>query len=142
VTPPFEYLDHPADAYLRGIGKTVEEAFVEAARGLFQLMVDLDRVSPTDRLEVSLREPTLELLLMAWLGRLLAETDLSGLVLARFCVELAEEDGGVRLSGQAWGEPLDPIRHGPRTEVKGVTFAGLAVEHEDGRWIAQCVVDV
>ncbi|MCK4681659.1 archease, partial [Candidatus Bipolaricaulota bacterium] len=29
-----------------------------------------------------------------------------------------------------------------KTEVKGVTYAGLRVQREDERWLAQCVVDI
>ena len=39
--------------------------------------------------------------------------------------------------------PRDVARHEPAAEVKGATYTALAVEHRpDGRWLAQCVVDV
>jgi len=51
----YEILDHTADAGVRGIGKTVEEAFCEAARGMFSLMVDLERVEPKEAMKVEVR---------------------------------------------------------------------------------------
>ncbi|MDZ7810560.1 MAG: archease [Arhodomonas sp.] len=58
---------------------------------------------------------------------------------ARFAVET----DGHHLSARAWGEPVDNTCHQPATEVKGATYTGLAVRQlEDGRWLAQCVVDV
>ena len=50
---------------------------------------------------------------------------------------------GPRLVGRAWGEQLDAARHEPAVEVKGATYTGLRVaEDPDGRWTAQCVIDV
>ena len=139
---PFEYLDHTADACLRGIGKTVETAFCEAARALFQLMVDLDRVEPRQRVQVSKDAERLDLLLVEWLAALLVHRDISGLLLSRFRTDIAKGPAGYRLSGEAWGEPIDEAKHAAKAEVKGVTYAGLRVEQRGDEWIAQCVVDV
>jgi len=137
----FEYLDHTADVALRGFGASVEEAFCAAARGLFGLMVELESVDETRSVSVSVHAETLEYLLVEWLSRLLAEKDLLGLVLSRFAVRIERHAKGVALSGTAWGERLDPRRHGAMVEVKGITYAGLRVWEQEGQWIAQCVVD-
>ncbi len=139
---PFEYLDHTADIGVRGIGKTVEEAFCEAARAIFNLMVDLEEIVPEKAIHVTVEARQLDLLLVEWLSALLAKKDLEGLLLARFHVELREMENGFSLQGVGWGEPFDLKRHQPKTEVKGVTYAGLRVQREDERWLAQCVVDI
>lgn len=139
---PFEYLDHTADMCLRGIGETVEEAFCEAARAMFNLMVDLEQIVPKQLYRVSLTAPQLDLLLVEWLAELLVQKDLSGLFLSRFHVDILKKDGGVRLEGEGWGEALDPSRHRARLEVKGVTYSGLRVTQEGEQWVAQCVVDI
>jgi len=47
------------------------------------------------------------------------------------------------LQATAWGEPIEVARHQPAVEVKGATYTELAVKRdEEGRWVAQCVVDV
>ncbi len=139
---PFEYLDHTADIGVRGIGKTVEEAFCEAARAIFNLMVDLEEIVPEKAIHVTVEARQLDLLLVEWLSTLLVKKDLEGLLLSRFHVELREMENGFSLRGVGWGEPLDLKRHQPKTEVKGVTYAGLRVQKEDERWLAQCVVDI
>ncbi|MCK4355794.1 archease [Candidatus Bipolaricaulota bacterium] len=139
---PFEYLDHTADIGVRGIGKTVEEAFCEAARAIFNLMVDLEEIVPEKAIHVTVEARQLDLLLVEWLSALLVKKDLEGLLLSRFHVELREMENGFSLRGVGWGEPLDLKRHQPKTEVKGVTYAGLRVQKEDERWLAQCVVDI
>jgi SHS2 domain-containing protein len=50
---------------------------------------------------------------------------------------------GWRLVAEAWGEPVDVARHQPVVEIKGATFTELAVRRQDdGRWLAQCVLDI
>jgi SHS2 domain-containing protein len=50
---------------------------------------------------------------------------------------------GTRLHALARGEDLNLARHQPAVEIKGATLTELSVqEREDGRWLAQCVVDV
>jgi len=139
---PFEYLDHTADVALRGTGETPEEAFCEAARGMWSLMVDLDAIRPEESVRVDRTAERLDLLLVEWLSALLAEKDVSGLFFSRFRVSIERQGGGHRLVGEAWGERLDPARHQAKLEVKGITYSGLRVVREKDRWIAQCVVDV
>lgn len=139
--PQFEYLDHTADVEVRGVGDTMEEAFCAAAAGMFNLMVDLNRISPHISHQVEVSAPRRELLLVEWLGTLLGEKETTGLIFSRFTVKIEETSDGLRLHGVAWGEELDPMRHHPKLEVKGASYAGLRVEEQAGRWIAQCVLD-
>jgi tRNA nucleotidyltransferase (CCA-adding enzyme) len=60
------------------------------------------------------------------------------MLFARFAVVI----DGHTLRGEAWGEPVDVARHQPAVEIKGATYTELRVAQEDGRWIAQTVVDV
>jgi len=142
VAASFEYLDHTADVCLRGIGETVEEAFCEAARAMFNLMVEVDQVAPTQQLRISVRAAELDLLLVEWLSALLAQKDVSGLFLSRFQVDIQNKEDRFHLEGEGWGEPLDLTKHQVKLEVKGVTYSGLHVVQEAERWIAQCVVDI
>jgi len=140
---PFEHLDHEADAGVRGIGKTLEEAFAEGARGLFALQVELDRVAPKEAVEIECHADSLETLFVAWLGELLLERDLEGMVFSQFEVRIEQEGDGYKLQGKAWGEPLDPERHGAIIEVKAATYSGLGSGRTpEGDYYVQCVVDL
>ena len=67
------------------------------------------------------------------------EFDLAQQLFSRFRVTLS----GQTLDGEAWGEPVDVVKHQPAVEVKGATYTALSVRREaQGSWIAQCVVDV
>lgn len=142
MTMPFDYLDHTADACLRGVGETVEEAFCEAARAMFHLMVDLEQIVSKQRVQVAGNAEDLDLLLVEWLAALLAQKDLKAVVLSQFYVDISEQSGGFHLEGEGWGETLDRVKHNVKVEVKGVTYSGLHVCREEGKWVAQCVVDI
>ncbi len=137
-----EYLEHTADLGLRATGATVEEAFCEAARGLFALMVDLRAVQPRAEYAVHLEAASNADLLVEWLSDLLAQKELTGLVFSEFGVQIDRNGGRCHLDGVASGERLDPTRHAPRIEVKGISYLGLDVRRHNAGWAVQCVVDV
>ena len=134
----YETFEHQADIGVRGFGRTVDEAFANAASAMYSVMVNLDRVEQKEvrNLQVSAGDP--EGLLVEWLNALLALSDVERMVFSRFETRI---EGG-SLSGAAWGEHLDPVRHEPNVEVKGATYHLLKVGSERGRFVAQCVVDV
>lgn len=143
--PRWEHFHHGADIGVRGLGRSPAEAFEQAALALTAVMLDPAQVKPRRRVPIEARAPDLELLLVDWLAELVYKTATQGLLFARYAVELSEGAAGeaLLLRAQAWGEPLDPDRHRPAVEVKGVTYTELrVVEEAPGRWLAQCVVDV
>ena len=137
-----EFLDHTADVALRASGETLEEAFEEAARGEFSVMVDVDKVRPRERHAVHVEAATHTELLVAWLSDLLVQKDLSGLVFSEFAVGIRPTEDGFVLEGAAVGEKLDVSRHRPGCEVKGISLLGLMVQKVDDGWVTQCVFDV
>ena len=42
----FEFLEHTGDAYIAAYGKTLEEAFENAALATFEVMTDVEKVEP------------------------------------------------------------------------------------------------
>ena len=139
MTPNWEHFPHEADMGVRGIGPTKEAAFEGAALALTAVITDPAEVIPTQPVTVDCEAPDDELLLVDWLNALVYEMATRKMLFSRFAVRL--NDHG--LQGTAWGEPVDVARHQPAVEVKGATYTELSVKQdEQGRWIAQCVVDV
>lgn len=144
MTSDFEHFEHGADVGVRGKGSTPEEAFEGAAQALFHLLAEDPSAIREDREErFECSAGGLEDLFVAYLNELISRADTYGLVFGRFAVRI-EDAGprGLRLSGRAWGEPLDPVRHESTVLPKGATYTALRVERQNGRWVAQCVVDV
>lgn len=134
----WEHFPHEADMGVRGFGATREQAFEQAALAMTAVITDLARVAPSQAVDISCAAPDDELLLVDWLNALVYEMATRKLLFRRFEVHI--EDG--RLSGRAWGEPVDAERHQPAVEIKGATYTGLRVAPVNGGWVAECVVDV
>ena len=135
---PYETFEHEADIGIRGYGATLAEAFENTASALYSEMVTIGSVKPVERRSISVSAPNRELLLVEWLNALLSLSDIERMVFSKFEVTT----DGTSLLGHAWGEPLDRLRHEPHVEVKAATYHLLQVADENGRFIAQCVVDV
>lgn len=144
----WEHFEHAADIGVRGWGPTREAAFEEAALALTAVVTDPAGVTPRERAVIACEAPDAELLLADWLNAVVYEMAVRRLLFGRYTVRVTpapadEAAAGLRLEGEAWGEPVDMAAHEPAVEVKGATYTGLRVtEAPHGRWVAQCVVDV
>ncbi len=135
----WEHFSHDTDIGVRGFGPTREKAFEEAALALMHVVTDVNRVRPQQLVEVICEGDRIEVLLVEWLNALIFEMTTNKMLFSQFAVTI--DDG--KLKAQAWGEPIDFLRHELIVEVKGATYTELKVEREpDGRWLAQCVVHV
>ncbi|MCW9057289.1 MAG: archease [Gammaproteobacteria bacterium] len=137
--PDWEHFPHEADMGVRGYGATRNQAFEQAGLALMQVILDPERVEERESIEFQCEAPDDELLLVDWLNALIYAMATRHLLFRRF--EVRGEGHGIQ--ARAWGEAIDPARHRPAVEVKGATYTELYVGREaDGRWRAQCVVDV
>ncbi|MHC4416609.1 MAG: archease [Planctomycetota bacterium] len=135
----YELFEHTADVGLRVTAADLDQLFVEAARGLFSMIVeDAEQVQTTCRVPIVIEgdEPTY--LLLDWLTELLATFDTRHLLLAEFDVEVT--DRGIEAT--AAGEPVDPQRHRLLHEIKAITYHGLSVERTNRGWQAEVIVDI
>ena len=124
---------------IRGIGNTREQAFEQAAIALTSVICDTAAIHPREAVAIQCQAPDDELLLVDWLNAIVYAMATRKLLFGRFEVQIHDR----QLTATAWGEPLEMARHEPTVEIKGATYTALRVAHEpDGRWIAQCVVDV
>jgi len=135
----WEHFAHGADIGVRGRGATPAQAFEQAALALTAVVTDPARVKAVDAVSIRCRAPDLEMLLYEWLNGLVFQMATQRMLFAAFAVRIAGEE----LEAQASGEAVDVERHAPAVEVKGATLTELAVRQDpDGRWRAQCVLDV
>lgn len=137
--PPFETFDHTADVGIIARGAGLAEAFANAARAMFSLMVDLDRVEPREERRIEVEAEDVEGLLVNWLAELLYVSEVDNLVFNRFDVEDVSDN---RIVARAFGEPLDLERHNPKLMIKAVTRHLLEVAPENGGWRVRVILDI
>ncbi|MEA3291960.1 MAG: archease [Pseudomonadota bacterium] len=135
----WEHFPHGADIGVRGVGATLTEAFEQAALAMTAVIAEPKNIDTTASVEITATAPDVELLLADWLNALIYEMAARNMLFSHFQVET----DGKRLQAIAAGEPVDANKHRPAVEIKGATYTELKVfQRPDGRWIAQCVVDV
>ena len=134
-----EHFEHEADIGIRGYGRTMAEAFEQAALAMTAIITNPADIKPDVMVEVSRFEMDPELLFVDWLNAIVYEMSTRHMLFSRY--ELRIEEG--RLEAQLFGEIIDRKRHEPVVEIKGATYTELrVVETGDGGWLVQCVVDV
>jgi tRNA nucleotidyltransferase (CCA-adding enzyme) len=135
----WEHFEHGADIGVRGLGASKAGAFEQAALALMAVIVEPGRVLARDDVDIACEAADDESLLVGWLNALVYEMAVRHMLFARFRVVL----DGTQLRAIAAGETLAVARHQPAVEVKGATYTALRVaQDENGRWMAQTVVDV
>jgi len=135
----WEHFEHGADIGVRGFGASKAEAFEQAALAMTAVVTDPAGVDSREAVAIRCEAPDDELLLAEFLNVLVYEMSARKMVFGQVSIRI----DGASLSGEAWGERVDVARHHPAVEIKGATYTALRVaEEEDGRWVAQTVVDV
>lgn len=137
----YENFEHEADVGVRGIALTLEEAFEEGAKAMFNVEVDVKKVKPAKKISVKCEASNIEELFVEWLNALLSQASLHELVFSSFKVKIIKNKA-MKLKGEAFGEKFQPKKHNIKDEVKGATYSQLKVYQDKGKWIAQCIVDV
>ncbi len=138
----YKLLPHEADIGVQGIGSTLEEAFEEAAKAMFDVMVEVKNVDQKKEVDVECDAYDIDALFVEWLNNLLAKRDIDDMVFSKFKVKIEKKDNRYHLKAKACGEKLDQEKHKIKTEVKAATYSGLKHEEKEGKHYIQCVLDI
>jgi SHS2 domain-containing protein len=126
----FEIIEHTADIGIKAYGKTLSEAFANAAYGMFSIIAELDNVHEVETRRVEISADDIEGLLFEWLNSLLYYFDVETLLLKGFDII---EFGDTRLAADCYGEKYDASRHRLKTGVKSATYHMLEVDRKSNR---------
>lgn len=144
----FDYLEHPADVYIRAYGNNLIELFENAGLALFETMVKTSDVKQVKKREIVVEGFDLENLLYRWLEDLLTLYYSENIICSKIDVSSMEiikessEEVVYKLKGSCWGEPFDPDRHESRVEVKAVTYHLMKIVKDEKSWYAYFVLDI
>jgi len=132
----FEELDHTADVGIRAFGHTLDELFMNTARGMFSLITDPETVKPVGEYEVRVSAEDVKALMFDFLSELLYLHETQKLLFSEF-------DGTVRelaVDARVRGEKIDRDRHPLHMNIKAVTYHEMVVSPERG--LAQVIFDI
>lgn len=137
--PGYEIFAVTADKGIRAWGCNLPELFVNAAHGLWSLMVEAGTARSERMLSVEVEADDRETLLVGWLNELVYIHEAKEFVAAEFAITHLSD---TRLEADIWGEPIDRTRHSRVGHVKAATYHLLRVQPTEEGWEAQVVVDV
>jgi SHS2 domain-containing protein len=132
----FEEVEHMADRAYRVWGRTLEELFIQAAQGLYRLAdVQLSLHSQMIELEIELKGPDYESLLVAWLNELLYLHESHALGFNEFQISQLDPNFlKARVGGAV-------VRHWGKM-IKAATYNNLIIHPTDTGLEATLVLDV
>jgi SHS2 domain-containing protein len=139
----FEFLEHTADVYVSAHGKTMEEAYENAALSMFETITDTDKVSPVqeDSLEVEAEDQYA--LLYNWMEVLLVKSETLDMLYSKFQItSWKETNESFKIKAKIWGEKFDSQKHPQKVAVKAVTYHRMVIIRETDRVILEFILDI
>jgi len=135
----YEVLDVSGDVGLRVKGDSLESLFTTAAKGLYSLITDPDRISSVQQTRVNVYCESLEDLFIGWLNELIFQFDTYGFVAKDIQIDNLTEN---RVEAVLKGERFDPEKHSRGLLLKAATYHNLKLQKQNGLWVAEVVFDI
>lgn len=138
----FEILEHTADIGIAAYGKTKREVFINAAKGMFEIIVgETKNLKENFYDKIKLEADSLEDLLIAWLNELLYIGETRLVILNKFQIR---ELSDFQIKAEVGGTKINPPSIKIEKEIKAVTYHCLEIkkDEESGLWKAQVIFDI
>ncbi|MGD0644296.1 MAG: archease [Candidatus Bathyarchaeia archaeon] len=139
----FEFLEHTADIYIRAHGKTMEEAYENAALAMFEVMTDTDKITQANEETLEVEAEDQYALLYNWLEALLVKFETENMLFSKFLITNWEETAETfKIKAKIWGEKFDTQKHPQQVAVKAVTYHRMVIIRERDRVILEFILDI
>lgn len=136
----FKFLEHTADAKMQAFGPTLEEAFKNAALGMFNVMVDTSKIKQIKKHQFEIESENEESLLYDFLEQLLFLVDSENFLLSEV-LELSITKGEkLTLKAEVTGDTHTDQE--VRSYIKAVTYSEMFIKKEDNKYTIQVVFDI
>ncbi|MFX1324448.1 MAG: archease [Promethearchaeota archaeon] len=140
----FEFKDHTADVKVRAWGKTLEEAFSQAALSLMTTITpNLEKITPKIEKEITIESEDKYALCIDFLTEFLFLFDVEDLVFKSISVDsIKKAQNRYKLIASAKGEQFDRNKHEIGTEVKAITYSFMNIEEKKNKVEINIVFDI
>ena len=139
----FEFLEHMADAYIAAYGRSLAEAFENAALAMFETMTDTSKVEPKIEDEIEVESFDEHSLLYNWLESLIVKFEMTGNLYSKFKIaDIEKTEGGFRLKAKVWGEQFNPEKHPQKVGIKAVTYHRMEIKKEPEKVTVKFLLDL
>jgi SHS2 domain-containing protein len=140
----FEFKDHTADVEVKSWGRTLEEAFSQAALSLMTTITpNLEKISPKIEKEIEIESEDKYALCIDFLTEFLYFFDVEDLVFTYISVKSIKKiENRYKLSALAKGEQFNKNKHEIGTEVKAITYSFMNIEEKKKKVEISIVFDI
>ncbi len=139
----FEFLEHTADVYIRSHGKTMEEAYENAALAMFEVMTEAAKISQAQSETIEIEAEDQYALLYNWLEALLVKFETENMLFSKFQItNWKETEENFKFKATIWGEKFDPQKHPQKVGVKAVTYHRMVIIREIDSVILEFILDI
>ena len=137
----YEYLEHTADAKFRAYGRTIEEAFDNASKAMFEILIPCNKVQAVIKKEISVKTKKPESLLYDFLEELLFLLDTEGFLLSKtkgLTISLNEDN--CTLNCVAFGDTYKNYQ--VSGNIKSITYNDMEIKKTKEGYELTVVVDL
>ena len=131
-----------ADVAIEATGKTLEEAFSEAALAMFEVQTDTNKVKAKISKKVEILSEDKKSLLFDWLSKLIYLRDVEKMFFSKFDVDIKKSNKKLKLVANIFGEKIDSKKHEFKVEVKGVSYTQMEIEEKSNKARVKVILDV
>lgn len=132
----FRFLPHTSEVKFKAYGKTLDNAFENAALALSQVIAKENKIRNTAKKEIKVRGENKENLLYSFLEEILYLFDAEHFIVAKAEVKINENN----LKATLYGD--DSSNYKSLGEVKAITYSEMQIKKVSSGWEVQVVVDV
>jgi SHS2 domain-containing protein len=143
----YKYLEHSTDAFVQAHGSSLEVLFGNCAKGLVNIMFEIDKVEDRQFSMITASGEDLENLLFDWLEKVLLKILIDHIVVSRFSIEISEKNANVLekkyfLRARVGGEKVSYSKHNYKIEIKAITYHELKIKRIGPNYVATFLVDL
>ncbi len=139
----FEFLEHTADVHIAAYGKTLEEAFENAALATFEAMTETDQITLKHEEILEVKGYDEKALLYNWLEALLVKFETTDNLYSKFMInKIQKTNKGYKLRAVIQGERFDPQKHPQKAGIKAVTYHQMEITKTPSKTTVQFILDI
>ncbi len=135
------FIEHTADSEFKAFGKTLDEAFANAALALTDVVIDVKEVNCVEQKKITIESESKEALLYDFLEKVLILIDSDHYVIGKVVSLKIEQGTKFKLSAVVTGD-YGVEKYDYKTQVKAVTYNDMRIEEKPGSVMVQVVLDL
>jgi len=141
-TKKYEFLKHTADAKFRAYGRTLEEAFENAAYAATDVITDHKKVKSRVKKRIEIESEDQKALLYDFLEKIIVLVDTDNFLISKVDeVKIKQVDEGFELSAKFSGDDVIES-YDIKTTIKAATYQEMEIEKTPEIVVVQAVLDI